>query len=203
MALGKKEPAVTEIARETGDPFKVLISCLLSLRTKDKVTDQASKRLFSRAGEVKKMAKLPLEEIQTIIYPVGFYRKKAKTIQDICAILLEKYNGTVPSSIDELLLLPGVGRKTANLVVTSGFNKAGICVDTHVHRITNRWGYVNTKTPDETEFSLRKKLPATYWLVFNDLLVKFGQNICLPVSPFCSKCPIAKFCKKIHVGKSR
>lgn len=203
MARNQKEPIVTEVARTTGDPFKVLISCLLSLRTKDKVTDQASKRLFSRAGEVENMARLSVEEIQTIIYPVGFYRKKAKTIREICAILLAKHNGNVPSSIDELLLLPGVGRKTANLVVTSGFSKAGICVDTHVHRVTNRWGYVNTKTPEQTEFSLRKKLPATYWLVFNDLLVKFGQNICLPVSPFCSKCTIAKFCKKIHVTKSR
>jgi len=181
-------PAVTKIAERTRDPFKVLISCILSLRTKDDVTHQASEKLFKRAKNVQEMARLSNLEIQKIIYPVGFYKNKAKNIKKVCNILLEKYKGKVPSSLDELLLLPGVGRKTANLVLTLGFGKPGICVDTHVHRITNRWGYVKTKTPEQTEFALREKLPANYWISFNSLLVSFGQKVCVPVSPFCSRC---------------
>ena len=195
-------PAVTLIA--TGrDPFKVLISCILSLRTQDRTTAEASARLFALADTPDKILKLTPEVIEPAIYPVGFYRTKAKTVLEISRLLVDNYGGIVPDEIDELLKLPGVGRKTANLTVTMGYGKPGICVDTHVHRITNRWGYVATKTPEETERALRAKLPARYWLEINDLLVTFGQNLCKPISPMCSVCPIAKYCDRVGVGKSR
>ncbi len=197
-----KEPAVTEISRSR-DPFRVLISTVLSLRTKDEVTREASKRLFEQANNPKTMLAIPVEELEQIIYPVGFYKTKARKIHEICRILLEKHDGKVPDELDELLALPGVGRKTANLVVTLGFGKLGICVDTHVHRITNRWGLVRTRTPEETEMALRKTLPKKYWIEFNDLLVTFGQNVCKPISPLCSKCPISQYCPKIGVTKHR
>jgi len=196
-------PAVTIISQRDGDPFKVLISCILSLRTKDTTTGSASRRLFSLADTPEKMRKLDLPQIEQAIYPVGFYRNKAVQIKEICQQLVKKYDGRVPESIEELLKFKGVGRKTANLVVTLGFGKPGICVDTHVHRICNHWGYVTTKTPDETEFRLREILPGEYWLRINDLLVTFGQNLCRPVSPFCSKCPIAGFCQRNNVLKNR
>jgi endonuclease-3 len=142
-------------------------------------------------------------EIEQVIYPVGFYREKARNILDICRELIKRYGGIVPSEIDKLVQLKGVGRKTANLVVILGFGKPGICVDTHVHRITNRWGYVKTKTPDQTEEALRKKLPSKYWLVINDYLVTYGQNLCRPVSPFCSHCRLVSFCNRIGVDRSR
>ena len=185
------------------DPFKVLISCLLSLRTQDRTTGRASERLFKLAPDVKTMSLLSVKKIEKTIYPVGFYKTKAERISELCRILINNYNSVVPDDIDELLKLKGVGRKTANLVVTLGYRKSGICVDTHVHRINNRWGYVNTKTPEQTEFALRKKLPPKYWLVINSLLVAFGQGICKPVSPLCSKCSIEKFCGKIDVKKHR
>jgi len=196
-------PAVTQVSNKTHDPFKVLISCLLSLRTKDKTTLDASKKLFALASTPEKMKDLPLKTIEKTIYPVGFYRVKAKNIKSICKELAERYNSKVPDSIDELLKLKGVGRKTANLVVTFGYGKQGICVDTHVHRITNRWGYVKTKTPHETEFALRDKLPKRYWIIINDLLVSFGQNICKPISPLCSLCKLSCYCKRVNVLKSR
>lgn len=196
-------PAVTIISQRDGDPFKVLISCILSLRTKDTTTGDASRRLFSLADNPDKMRNLNLQQIEQAIYPVGFYRNKAAQIREICQQLVEKYDGYVPESIEELLKFKGVGRKTANLVVTLGFGKPGICVDTHVHRICNHWGYVLTKTPDETEFRLREILPGKYWLRINDLLVTFGQNLCRPVSPFCSTCPIAGFCQRNNVRKNR
>jgi endonuclease-3 len=149
------------------------------------------------------MGRLSTTVIEKAIYPVGFYRNKAGVIRDICITLVERYNSLVPDSIDELLTLKGVGRKTANLVVTMGYGKPGICVDTHVHRITNRWGYIETKKPDETEFVLRKLLPRRYWIPINDLLVTFGQNICKPISPFCSRCRLVDYCGKVDVGKSR
>jgi endonuclease III len=198
------EPVVGVVARRSGrDPFLVLISCLLSLRTKDKTTAEASARLFALASTVTTMRELSPEAIAEAIYPVGFYRTKAKQIHQICTELLEQYEGRVPSTIEELLPLPGVGRKTANLVVTVGYEKPGICVDIHVHRISNRWGYVNTRTPDETEQALRKKLPRGYWIVLNDLLVPYGQNLCRPVSPLCSQCNIAKYCDRVGVTHSR
>jgi endonuclease-3 len=185
------------------DPFTTLISCLLSLRTKDATTHAASKRLFALARTPQAMQRLPARAIERAIFPVGFYRTKARTIQQICRTLLTRYEGKVPSDLDELLSLKGVGRKTANLVVTLAYRKPGICVDTHVHRISNRWGYVKTKTPEQTEFALRKQLPTRHWIVFNDLLVTFGQNLCHPTSPWCSRCPLEDACAKVGVTRSR
>ena len=184
-------------------PFTILISCLLSLRTQDKTTGEASARLFRLAQTPRAMLKLPTSVIEKTIYPVGFYKTKAKNIKKICQILLSRDEGSVPDDIDELLKLPGVGRKTANLVVTMGYNRPGICVDTHVHRITNRWGYVRTKTPQKTEMALRAKLPRRYWIIINELLVAYGQNICKPISPFCSRCKIQGYCDRVGVSKSR
>jgi len=195
-------PIVT-IVSMTKSPFMVLISCLLSLRTKDKVTAEASNRLFKLADNSEKMLGLRTKSIEKAIYPVGFYKTKSKRIKEICKTLLNDYEDVVPDEIDELLKLNGVGRKTANLVVTLGYGKLGICVDTHVHRISNRLGLVKTKTPEQTEFALRKTLPKKYWLIYNDLLVTYGQNLCVPVSPWCSKCKIFKYCKRVGVKKSR
>ncbi|MBI5561456.1 MAG: endonuclease III [Deltaproteobacteria bacterium] len=199
-----KTPYVTEVAaRRRRDPFHVLVSCVISLRTKDGVTRSASERLFALADGPAKMARLSADAIERAIYPAGFYRRKAGTIKDISARLVRDYGSAVPDEIDELLKLKGVGRKTANLVVTMGFGKPGICVDTHVHRITNRWGLVATKTPDETEAALRLILPKRCWLEINDLLVTYGQNVCKPVSPLCGACVINGFCAKAGVSKSR
>lgn len=198
------EPVVGVVARESNrDPFRILVSCLLSLRTKDKTTREASTRLFALAHQPATMLTLPLRKIERAIYPVGFYRTKAKSIHAICRRLLDTYGGEVPDSIEELVTLSGVGRKTANLVVTVGYGKPGICVDIHVHRISNRWGYVRTRTPEETEQALRRKLPASYWMTFNDLLVPYGQNLCQPVSPFCSKCKLRDCCDRVGVTQSR
>lgn len=198
-----RAPAVTVVSQREGDPFKVLISCILSLRTQDKTTGAASERLFALAGTPAEMLLLPQDKIEKTIYPVGFYRNKAAQLLEICRGLLEKHGGRVPDEIDELLKFRGVGRKTANLVVTLGFGKPGICVDTHVHRICNRWGYVQTKSPEKTESALRGKLPCDYWLIINDLLVTFGQNQCFPVSPRCSTCPLFHLCDRTGVVKSR
>lgn len=167
-------PFVTYLAVRTHDPFRILVSCILSLRTQDKATADASERLFSLADTPQGMLRFSRDEIEKAIYPVGFYRVKAGNILSICRDLVEKYDGQVPDDIEELLKLKGVGRKTANLVVTIGYGKPGICVDTHVHRITNRWGYVSTKNPEKTELALREKLPKKYWIEINDLLVSFG-----------------------------
>jgi len=198
-----KTPAVTIVAQCDGSPFKVLVSCLISLRTKDEVTAQASMRLFERAATPDAMQSLPVDEVAALIYPAGFYRNKALQIVEISKRLMEEYGGTVPDEIDELLKFKGVGRKTANLVVTLGFGKPGICVDTHVHRICNRWGYVSTRTPDETETALRNKLPVEHWIEINDLLVAFGQNHCHPLSPRCSVCRLAEMCARVGVEASR
>ncbi|MDR4478445.1 MAG: endonuclease III [Nitrospira sp.] len=198
------EPVVGTVARQSGrDPFLVLISCLLSLRTKDKTTAEASARLFAVASTPTAMQRMTPSALEQAIYPVGFYRTKAKQIGQICTLLLERYRGRVPDQIEELLTLPGVGRKTANLVVTVGYQKPGICVDIHVHRISNRWGYVKTESPDETEQALRDRLPRKYWITLNDLLVPYGQNLCQPVSPFCSRCKIAQHCDRVGVTHSR
>lgn len=196
-------PIVTRIKKEDNDPFKILIGTILSLRTKDKTTEEASKRLFAVANTPLEMAKLTTEEIQQLIYPVGFYKRKAQEIKEISEVLIEKYNGKVPDSLGELLKIKGVGRKTANLVITEAFDEYGICVDTHVHRISNRLGWVKTKTPEETEMALRKILPKQYWKTINPILVTFGQHICKPVSPLCSSCPIESYCPKIGVTKFR
>ena len=196
-------PVVTLIAEASASPFKVLISCILSLRTQDSTTALASRRLFALADSPSKMLKLTARQIEKTIFPVGFYRVKARTILDVCGTLIERYGGKVPDEIDELIKLKGVGRKTANLVVTLGYNKPGICVDTHVHRISNRWGYVQTSTPEKTEVALRQKLPKQYWIEYNDLLVSFGQHLCRPISPLCSRCPLYRYCDRIGVTLSR
>ncbi|MBI2546167.1 endonuclease III [Candidatus Woesearchaeota archaeon] len=197
-----EEPSVTKVSR-TEDPFKVLISCLISLRTKDEVTYPASQRLFTLAVTPKAMMKLSTRQIEKAIYPAGFYITKAKRIKDIARIIHEKYKDKVPDTIEELLKLHGVGRKTANIVVTLAYNKNGIAVDTHVHRLSNRLGLIKTKNPHKTEFALLKILPEKYWIIYNDLLVSHGQNTCRPISPFCSRCKISEFCDKINVISSR
>ena len=193
----------TAVAGESGDPFRVLIACLLSLRTQDTTTGPAAARLFALADTPKAMLALTARQIEQAIYPVGFYRTKGRTILKICEALLTRFGGAVPDEIDDLLTLDGVGRKTANLVVTVGFDKPGICVDTHVHRISNRLGYIRTKTPDESEMALRAKLPRRYWIGYNDLLVTFGQNVCVPISPKCSECPVRALCRRVGVTTSR
>ncbi|MGH7496716.1 MAG: endonuclease III domain-containing protein [bacterium] len=194
--------ALSEVAADK-DPFRILISCVISLRTKDEVTAAASARLFQAAATPEKMLELPAREIEKLIFPAGFYRTKAKTIREISKTLIEKYGSQVPAALDELLLLRGVGRKTANLVITVAFHQPGICVDTHVHRLSNRFGWVKTRTPEQTEVVLRAALPKKYWIEINDLLVTFGQNICQPLSPWCSKCPLHSGCPKIGVGRRR
>ncbi|MFP4522514.1 MAG: endonuclease III domain-containing protein [Fibrobacterota bacterium] len=196
------QPAVTRIAARK-DPFRVLISTVLSLRTKDSTTIDASLRLFEKASDIYKLAAMPQRDLEKIIYPVGFYRVKAANILKICSIIIDKYKGRVPDTLEELLKLPGVGRKTANLVITLGFGKPGICVDIHVHRISNRFGITETEKPDETEFRLREILPKKYWIEYNDLLVTWGQNICTPVSPRCSVCALFDICPALGVRKKR
>lgn len=185
------------------NPYWVLIPCILSLRAKDNVTAIVSEDLYKIAPTPEQIIKIPLKKMERIVYKTGFYHVKAKNVLNITKIILNKYKGKVPDNIEELLTIPGVGRKTANLVVTVAFKKLGICVDTHVHKITNRWGYVKTKDADHTEMSLREILPKKYWLKINLYLVLFGQNICLSVSPLCSKCPLAKMCPKIGITTSR
>ncbi|MBW2995583.1 endonuclease III [Candidatus Woesearchaeota archaeon] len=184
-------------------PYYVLISCLMSLRTKDEVTYPRARALFKKADTPRKMLKLSVKEIEKLIYPVGFYRVKARRIKEVSRYLIEKHNSRVPDDFDELLKIKGVGRKTANIVITHAFSKPGIAVDTHVHRISNRIGIVKTKTPEQTEMSLMKIIPKKNWIVFNELLVRHGQNICKPISPFCSTCPIYKYCRRAGVIKSR
>jgi len=202
--LEKRElPIVSHLAKEKRNPFVILISTLLSLRTKDEVTSEATKRLFSLASTPQEMLQLSPEIIAKTIYPVGFYKNKAKTILAACRELIDRYNSLVPDTMEQLLAMKGVGRKTANLVLTLGFNKEGICVDTHVHRISNRLGYVRTGAPEQTEFALREKLPHKYWLDYNTLLVAFGRHVCRPVSPLCGSCPVSNYCDRVGVTKSR
>jgi endonuclease III len=196
-------PIITFIANRGATPFEVLVSTLLSLRTKDEVTSLAAERLLSTANTPQAMIELAPAAIEGLIYPVGFYPTKARRLVEISRILLERYDGQVPDSIEALTALPGVGRKTANLVLVEGFKIPAICVDTHVHRISNRIGYVKTKTPDQTEMALRKKLPKRHWIRYNELLVAFGQVLCRPISPFCSRCPVAAMCPRIGVDRHR
>ncbi|HEX7125806.1 MAG TPA: endonuclease III [Thermodesulfobacteriota bacterium] len=196
-------PSVSFVAENSGSPFQILIATVLSLRTQDSTTIHAARRLFALASDPRAMLALDEATIAKAIYPVGFYRQKAGQIREICRILLERYGGEVPRDLDALLELPGVGRKTANLVVSLGYGLPGICVDTHVHRITNRWGYVETRTPEETEKALRAKLPRPYWIEINRLLVQFGQGICRPISPRCSTCPVARWCRRVGVTRAR
>jgi endonuclease III len=196
-------PIVSHLAEDQRDPFVILISTLLSLRTKDEVTAVATERLFALASTPQEMLRVPLDKIARTIYPVGFYRVKARTIHHVCRELIKRFSSKVPDDIDDLLSIKGIGRKTANLVVTLAYGKEGICVDTHVHRISNRLGYVKTKTPDETEFALRAKLPRRYWIIYNTIMVAFGRQTCKPVSPLCSLCPVNKYCDRVGVTFSR
>ena len=196
-------PSVTLISTLKKTPYHILISTLISLRTKDQVTLEASMRLFEKANSIEELHKLSEEEIAKLIYPCGFYKTKATRMKEICKIIIENNNANIPDEIDDLIKLPGVGRKTANLVVILGFNKPGICVDTHVHRISNRIGWVKTKTPEETEFALRKLLPLEYWRTINDYFVSYGQTVCTPMSPHCSVCKLNNVCQKNGVEKSR
>lgn len=196
-------PIVSALADDRADPFLLLISTLLSLRTKDEVTAEASERLFRLANTPATMLAIPEETIARTVFPVGFYRTKARTIHSVCRDLIDRFGGRVPDTMEDLLGLKGVGRKTANLVLSLGYGKDGICVDTHVHRISNRFGYVRTKTPEETEQALRAKLPVRWWIRYNTLMVAFGRTVCKPVSPLCSQCPVGPFCDRIGVSRSR
>ena len=178
------------------DPYLVLISCILSLRTNDKTTYPATLRMLELGKTPEEFAKCDVKKLEKAIYPVGFYANKAKQIIELSKELVEKYNSKVPASIEEMTKFKGVGRKTANLVMSQGFNEPAICVDVHVHRIFNRLGYIKTKTPEETEFALREKLPQKYWIDINTLLVTHGQNVCKPINPKCELCPIKDFCAK-------
>ncbi|MEK6840018.1 MAG: endonuclease III [Nanoarchaeota archaeon] len=200
-----EEPSVTQISKVTKhDPYRVLISCLLSLRTKDATTTQASIRLFFLADTPHKMITLTPQRIERAIYPVGFYHVKTRTILDISKTLLKDYHGEVPKTMEELLTLKGVGRKTANIVLTYGHqNPEGLAVDTHVHRLSNRLGLVKTKIPEQTEHALRALFPKKHWMIINDTFVTFGQNICTPISPHCSICPAKKDCPRVGVTTSR
>ena len=197
------DPSVTLVGKRWKSPFLVLISCILSLRTKDQTTLPASERLFKLADAPAKMLHLSTQEIEKAIYPVGFYKTKARTILGICKDILEKFDGKVPNNIDTLLTMKGVGRKTANLVMTEGFGIPAICVDTHVHRISNRLGYVKTNNPESTEMKLRADLPKKYWIDYNAILVLWGQNVCKPISPLCSQCGVIKYCARVDVTTSR
>jgi endonuclease-3 len=193
---------VTKVSQRK-DPYKVLVSCILSLRTKDKTTAEASKRLFKVVSTPKEMIKLSKRKIQKLIYPVGFYRNKAKAILEISKKIIRDFSGRVPSRLEDLLSLKGVGRKTANLVLGLGYNRPAICVDTHVHRISNRLGWVKTQNPQGTEEALEKIIPKNYWIRLNTILVAFGQNVCVPISPFCNRCYVNSYCKKIGVNRHR
>ena len=200
----EKEPSVTTVAEHySRDPWAVLVSTILSLRTKDDVTLKTSKQMLARAPGPSELASLSEQQVANLAYPAGFYRTKAASLKKIAAILLEQYNGEVPADMDELLALPGVGRKTANLVLIEAFDLPGICVDVHVHRISNRCGWLCTKTPEETEMTLRKILPKRFWKGLNALLVLYGQNLCRPISPFCSRCVIKDYCAQIGIEKYR
>jgi len=196
-------PVMVRLAEGGPDPFKILVACILSLRTRDQTTAEASDRLFALSADPFSMAKMTVKKIEKAIFPVGFYRTKAKQIREGSKQICQEFQGKVPDTIEALVRLPGVGRKTANLVRTVGFKKPGICVDVHVHRICNRLGYVLTKNPVETERVLRQKLPQKHWITFNSLLVPFGQNQCTPISPRCSSCPISPFCQRVGISRTR
>lgn len=201
--MGKVLPAVSKVAVERQDPFSVLISTLISLRTKDDVTLNASVRLLDRAPDPFAMITLSEEEIASLIFPAGFYKRKAHQILEVSRILVEKYNGAVPSDVDSLMALPGVGIKTANLTLNLGFAIDAICVDCHVHQISNRMGWIETKTPEESEKVLQLIMPRRFWIPLNELLVSYGQEVCTSVSPKCSMCPECSKCPKNGVVRSR
>ncbi len=196
-------PVINLIKIQTNDPYRILIASVLSARTNDKITVKSAKRLFAKADSLNALSKLTEREIADLIYPVGFHKNKAKFLKKIPKIIKEKFKGEIPRTLNELIELPGVGRKVANLVSSVAFGRDGICVDTHVHRIMNRFGYIRTKTPRTTEMELRNKLPRKHWKTVNYILVAFGQNLCRPISPFCSKCPVNRYCDRAEVKVSR
>ena len=198
-----KVPVIELVEIQTEDPFKILVATLLSARTKDEITIVVVKKLFKVVNKPTDLNKLTVKQIEKLIYPIGFYHTKAKHLKQLPIVLKELFNNKIPDEIDDLIKLPGVGRKTANLVRTIAFKKHAMCVDIHVHRISNRFGYIKTKTPFQSEMTLREKLPKRYWLTYNSILVAFGQNLCKPVSPWCSKCPVRKYCKRVGVSVSR
>lgn len=195
------DPAVERVGHR--DPFRVLVSGIISARTKDNVTRAAAKRLLDVVKSPYDLVKIGEDMIAELIYPTGFYRSKAKSLTELSKTLIDRFKGQVPDNIDELLSLKGVGRKIANLTIILGFDKYGICVDTHVHRIVNRWGYLETRTPLETEMMLRKSLPKKHWKEINRILVTFGKNVCKPIGPLCRICPISVFCEKRIVTKGK
>ena len=203
QVFGSELPSVSQLAARRRDPFRVLVSTIISLRTKDEVTSAAAERLFTKADTPAGILGLSEAEIAEAIYPAGFYRQKARQIRECSRIIGERFNGEVPRSRDELLELPGVGLKTANLTLNLGFGIDAICVDTHVHRISNRLGWVRTKTPDDTEGALVLILPRRYWIEINSLLVTFGKTVCTPVSPFCSSCRLTEECPRKGVTRYR
>lgn len=209
MAILRREvqhwdvPVITLNAQDHHDPYRVLISTILSLRTQDQTTAKASQRLFDLADTPQAMVQLERQTIENAIYPVGFYRTKAPQILDISQRLLDEFDGVVPDDLETLLTFHGVGRKTANLVLSEGYGLPAICVDTHVHRISNRWGYIKTTDALKTEMALRKKLPKSYWIEYNPTLVALGQHVCKPTSPICSACPVNALCKRVGVKRSR
>lgn len=209
FAILKKEaqkldvPLITFQAISGTEPFQLLIATVLSLRTKDETTSVVAEKLFKKLKKPEDFITISQKELEKLLYPVGFYKRKSQQIKEICKIVIEKYDSEVPADLEKLLSLPGVGRKTANLVLAKGFNIPAICVDIHVHRISNRLGFVKTKTPEETEMVLRKKLPKKYWIEYNDVLVAYGQGLCRPQSPWCSKCKVIKYCKRVGVTASR
>lgn len=202
LVRNERVPSVTRVSLRR-DPFRVLVATILSLRTKDQTTEAAAERLFAIADTPAAILRLPVRRIERLIYPVGFYRTKARRLRELSRTLLDDHGGRVPTDLEDLLRLRGVGRKTANLVLTLGHDLPGICVDVHVHRITNRWGYLRTRTPEQTELALREVLPRRHWKEINDLLVTFGQTVCRPVSPWCSRCPVHADCRRVHVSRHR
>lgn len=198
-----KNPTIRRTSKETKNPFKILISCLLSLRTQDKNTELSSKKLFSVASTPQEILKLPIKKLENLIYSSGHYKKKARTLKHVSREIIERFDGKVPSVKEELLSIKGIGPKTANIVLGFAFGKMVIPVDTHCHRLPNRLGWVKTKNPEETEKELERILPKRYWREFNTIFVLFGKNICMPVSPFCSKCPVGEYCERIGVVRSR
>ncbi len=197
-----KAPAKTLAGHHRNDPFRVLVCALLSTRTRDETTSRVCRRLFERIKKPEDVVNLPLNELRELIYPVGFYRSKAKQLKALSALLVERFGGKVPDSLEDLLSLPGVGRKVANLVLSEGYGIPAICVDTHVHRIVNRWCLVKTETPLQTEKALMELIPEEYWSLLNRLLVAFGQRICTPLKPKCHACPIERLCGKCGVSSA-
>lgn len=196
-------PVVDLIQAQSGSPYKILVATILSARTKDETTAAVVKRLFAAAPDLEALKKFDSDTLEKLIFPVGFYKQKAKYLERLPNVVDEEFDGEIPGTVENLIVLPGVGRKTANLVVALAFNKPAICVDIHVHRICNRLGYVKTKDPFETEMRLREILPIAYWTTINAYMVSFGQNLCRPTAPFCSRCPIIAYCNRVDVKKSR